>query len=207
MPAPIPPLVTTSCAGIQTTIRAGRGPLRTLPVAGHRERLAEKSAINQRGSNRDSLCYPNYACFNEDPRPEFTGYRWAQDLWAAVGVPFELSTGFIFGRLRLELSFAQRMNGIDFTFRRPQRVAARDRRRRRGRPGCLRASSPGSLGADPLRTFRSLGHRHAQVTDAGLATASSGLDRDLSTCGMKPCRRNHRASVKRSRAEQDPRSA
>ena len=75
------------------------------------------SDINQRGSNRDTLCYPNYACFDEDPRPEFTGYRWAYDLRAAAGVPFELSTGFIFDRLRLELSFARRVNGIEQVFR------------------------------------------------------------------------------------------
>ena len=41
-----------------------------------------------------------------------------------------------------------------FTVRRPQPVAARDQRRTRGRPGCLRASGPGSPGPSPLRTCR-----------------------------------------------------
>ena len=27
------------------------------------------SDINQRGSNRDHLCYPRYACYDEQPRP------------------------------------------------------------------------------------------------------------------------------------------
>ena len=75
------------------------------------------SDINQRGSNRDTLCYPTFACFDEQPRSEQSGYRWAYDLQTAAGAPFELSTGFIFDRLRLELSFAQRVNGIEQVFR------------------------------------------------------------------------------------------
>ena len=34
------------------------------------------SDINQRGSNRDTLCYPNYACFDDAPHAEQSGYRW-----------------------------------------------------------------------------------------------------------------------------------
>jgi len=75
------------------------------------------SDINQRGSNRDHLCYPSYACFDEKPRPEQSGYRWAYDLRSPAGAPFELSTGFDFERLRLELALAQRVNGIEQVFR------------------------------------------------------------------------------------------
>lgn len=75
------------------------------------------SDINQRGSNRDHLCYPSYACFDEKLRPEQSGYRWAYDLRSPAGAPFELSTGFDFERLRLELAFAQRVNGIEQVFR------------------------------------------------------------------------------------------
>lgn len=76
------------------------------------------SDINQRGSNRDTLCYPGYACFDEEPRPEQSGYRWAYDLTAGAGIPFELAAGFILDRARLELSFGQRRNGIEQVFRR-----------------------------------------------------------------------------------------
>ena len=75
------------------------------------------SDINQTGFNRDPLCYPTDACFDEDPRPEVSGYRWGYDLDAGAGAMFELSTGFILNRARLELSFAQRRNDIDQMFR------------------------------------------------------------------------------------------
>ena len=90
------------------------------------------SDINQRGSNRDHLCYPRYACFDEQPRPEQSGYRWAYDLRTAVGAPFELSTGFDFGRARVDLAFAQRMNGIDQVFRSVSDYAGNPLDRRRG---------------------------------------------------------------------------
>ena len=75
------------------------------------------SDINQRGSNRDTLCYPVHACFDEDPRSEQSGYRWAYDLATGAGAQFEIATGFVFGRARLETSFAQRRNGIKQMFR------------------------------------------------------------------------------------------
>ncbi len=90
------------------------------------------SDINQRGSNRDHLCYPSYACFDEKPRPEQSGYRWAYDLQTAVGAPFELSTGYQLDRLRLELAFGQRMNGIEQVFRSVSDHAERPLDRRRG---------------------------------------------------------------------------
>ena len=75
------------------------------------------SDINQTGFNRDPLCYPTDACFDEDPRPEVSGYRWGYDLDAAAGAMFELSTGFILNRARLEVSFGQRKNDLDQMFR------------------------------------------------------------------------------------------
>ena len=90
--------------------------------------------INQRGSNRDTLCYPSYACFDEDPRSEQSGYRWAYDLAAGAGAPFELATGFMLRRARLELSFGQRMNGIEQMFRSVSDFAGNPLVRRRGNP-------------------------------------------------------------------------
>ena len=74
------------------------------------------SEIEQTGFNRDPLCYPTDACFDQDPRPEFPGYRWAYDLSSAAGAMFELSTGYMLGRARLELAFGQRMNNVDQMF-------------------------------------------------------------------------------------------
>lgn len=75
------------------------------------------SQIEQTGFNRDPLCYPTDACFDEDPRPEFPGYRWAYDLDAAAGAMIELSAGYALDRARLELSFGQRRNAVDQMFR------------------------------------------------------------------------------------------
>ena len=75
------------------------------------------SRIEQTGFNRDPLCYPTDACFDEDPRPEFPGYRWAYDLDATTGAMIELSAGYALDRARLELSFGQRRNDVDQMFR------------------------------------------------------------------------------------------
>ena len=73
--------------------------------------------IEQTGFNRDPLCYPTDACFDEDVRPEFPGYRWAYDLDSAADATFELSAGYLLERARIELSFGQRKNNVDQMFR------------------------------------------------------------------------------------------
>ncbi len=72
--------------------------------------------IAQSGWNRDPLCYPTDACFDQDPRPEMSGYRWRYDIAAASGPVFELSTGLIANRARVELSFGQKWNDLDQMF-------------------------------------------------------------------------------------------
>ena len=74
------------------------------------------SNLAQSGWNRDPICYPTDACFDQDPRPEISGYRWHYDLAAATGPVFELSTGLFVDRARLELSFGQRWNDLDQMF-------------------------------------------------------------------------------------------
>ena len=74
------------------------------------------STLAQNGWNRDPFCYPTDACFDEEPRPEISGYRWRYDVAATTGPAFELSTGVIFDRARLELSFGGRRNGLDQMF-------------------------------------------------------------------------------------------
>ena len=74
------------------------------------------SEIRQTGFNLDRLCYPTDACFDQDPRPEFPGYRWTYDLESAADATFELSAGYVLGRARLELSFGERRNDVDQMF-------------------------------------------------------------------------------------------
>ena len=74
------------------------------------------SSLVQNGWNRDPLCYPTNACFDEEPRPEISGYRWRYDVAAASGFAFELSTGVLVDRARLELSFGGTRSGLDQTF-------------------------------------------------------------------------------------------
>ncbi len=75
------------------------------------------SDLDQEGWNRDPLCYPTDLCFDADPVPEISGYRWRYDIDAAAGAAFEISAGLISDRTRMELSLAQRKNGLDQMFR------------------------------------------------------------------------------------------
>ena len=75
------------------------------------------SDLDQEGWNRETTCYPTAACFDANPVPEISGYRWRYDLDAASGAVFEISAGLIFDRIRLELSLAQRKNGLNQMFR------------------------------------------------------------------------------------------
>ena len=52
-----------------------------------------------------------------DPIPEISGYRWRYNIDATAGAVFEIAAGRIFDRTRLELSLAQRKNGLDQVFR------------------------------------------------------------------------------------------
>ena len=73
--------------------------------------------LDQEGWNRDPLCYPTDACFDADPVPAISGYRWRYEIGAAGGAAFEFSAGRMFNRTRLEFSLAQRKNGLDQRFR------------------------------------------------------------------------------------------
>ena len=75
------------------------------------------SDMDQKGWNRDPLCYPTDLCFDADPVPEISGYLWRYDIDAEAGAVFEISAGLIFDRARMELSLAQRKNGLDQMFR------------------------------------------------------------------------------------------
>ena len=74
------------------------------------------STIAQSGWNRDPLCYPTDACFDLDPRPEVSGYRWHYDVAAAAGAAFEVSAGLFANRARVEVAYGQRWNDLDQMF-------------------------------------------------------------------------------------------
>ena len=75
------------------------------------------SGMDQEGWNRETTCYPTDTCFDADPVPEVSGYRWRYDIASAAGAAFEITAGHIFDCIRLELSFAQRKNGLNQMFR------------------------------------------------------------------------------------------
>ena len=79
--------------------------------------LNRTSDIDQEGWNQETTCYPTDACFDADPVPDISGYRWRYDIDAAAGAAFELTVGRLFERTRLEVSLAQRKNGLDQMFR------------------------------------------------------------------------------------------
>ena len=56
------------------------------------------SNLAQSGWNRDPICYPTDACFDQDPRPEISGYRWHYDIAAATGPVFEYHDTFAAAR-------------------------------------------------------------------------------------------------------------
>ena len=109
------------------------------------------SDIDQEGWNRETTCYPNDACFDVVPIPAIPGYRWRYDIASAAGAAFDISAGRIFGRTRLELSFAQRTNGLDQRFRSITDYEGMSMEERRG--GTVVSNSRASIDKLIVRTF------------------------------------------------------
>ena len=74
------------------------------------------SNLNQEGWNQDAFCYPDAACFDQAPTPGVPGYRWRYDIGLDSGAGIDLSAGRFFGRARLELTAAQKKNGVSQMF-------------------------------------------------------------------------------------------
>ena len=74
------------------------------------------ATLDQEGWNLDTFCYPDNACFDQDPIPSVAGYRWNYDIDLDGGAAFELSAGRMFGRARLELTLAQQTNDASQNF-------------------------------------------------------------------------------------------
>ncbi len=74
------------------------------------------SEFDQEGWNREATCYPTDACFDAVPASPISGYRWRYAVAPSLGVGYEISVGRMLDRVRLELSLAQRQNGLDQMF-------------------------------------------------------------------------------------------
>ena len=75
------------------------------------------SELDQEGWNRDGICYPTDACFDADPIPSISGYRWSYALGASAGARYEFVLGRFFDHFRLEIALAQRRNDLNQMFR------------------------------------------------------------------------------------------
>ncbi len=75
------------------------------------------SQLDQEGWNREGTCYPTDACFDIDPIPSISGYRWRYAVGASIGRRTEFALGRDFDRVRLELAFTRRNHGLDQAFR------------------------------------------------------------------------------------------
>ncbi len=70
------------------------------------------SGADQRGWNRDNVCYPTFACFDQKPVPTVDGYRWSYANDLDTGYAAEITLGRAFNRWRLETALAQRENDL-----------------------------------------------------------------------------------------------
>ena len=75
------------------------------------------SELDQEGWNRDGICYPTDACFDADPIPSISGYRWRYALGTSAGARYEFVLGRFFDHFRLEIALAQRRNDLNQMFR------------------------------------------------------------------------------------------
>lgn len=70
------------------------------------------SGADQRGWNRDTTCFPTFACFDQDPVPSVDGYRWSYANDLDTGYAAEITLGRSFNRWRMETALAQRENDL-----------------------------------------------------------------------------------------------
>lgn len=127
---------------------AGDGPAGSGWYLGAALGAGRGSGLEQEGWNRDGFCYPDAACFDEEPIPTVPGYRWRYDIDLDGGTAFELAFGRFFGRTRWELSLAQRTNEARQRF---TSIAYGDGSPIRPRPGRAVASN-GRGAIDQIRT-------------------------------------------------------
>ena len=72
--------------------------------------------LNQQGWNQETYCYPDSACFDQNPIPGVPGYRWSYDIERDASAGFEVFAGRRFGPVRLELAVAAQRNDANQQF-------------------------------------------------------------------------------------------
>ncbi|MCY4643973.1 MAG: outer membrane beta-barrel protein [Bacteriovoracales bacterium] len=68
------------------------------------------------GSNLDTFCYPDNACFEQSPPPSVPGYRWGYDLEVDSSTGLELFVGKMMGNIRLEGAIGKKESGVTQIF-------------------------------------------------------------------------------------------
>ena len=122
--------------------------------------------IDQNGSNRDTICYPDHACFDDGSSSPITGYRWRYGVDASPGVGYGIALGRIFGRARLELALAQRRHGLDQAFRSVSYYDGRPTVQRPG--GTVVSNAQASIDHLRVRTVALHAYQDLSVTDGSL---------------------------------------
>lgn len=103
----------TSPASAQSASAEQAGPAWYVAAAGG---ASGSDGLGQEGWNRDDLCYPDMACFGQEPPVAISGYRWRYDIDLDNGAAFELAAGRRIGRARVELAWGQQRNDADQQF-------------------------------------------------------------------------------------------
>ena len=134
--------------------------------------LALSSGMDQSGWNRDSVCYPTDPCFDADPVPELSGYRWGYDIDADAGTGFAFALGRGIGRQRLEVSFSQSRNDIDQEF---ASLEYFDGSPWIGREGTVVSNDVASIGSVTTRILALNVYRDFPVTHRLTSYAGAGL--------------------------------
>lgn len=78
---------------------------------------AEKSGMDQVGSNLDTICYPTDACFAMEPLRSIPGYRWRYAIDADSDRGIEIAYGYVLGAWRVELAGTHTVHDLDHIFR------------------------------------------------------------------------------------------
>lgn len=138
--------------------------------------------MNQEGWNQDTFCYPDAACFDEEPIPLVSGYNWFYDIRLDEGYAFELSLGRFFGRARIELALAQSSSEASQTF---TGISYLDGTTIQPRPGgTVNSNGRGTIGGQLMRSvsldayfdFTDTWHTITPYIGAGLGIASVTME-------------------------------
>ena len=106
----------TTCCALYCACFASPATAETDWYLGAGTGLALHSGMDQAGWNEDTVCYPTDACFDNDPVPPVSGYRWRYAIDAQSGAGLEITLGRRLGGFRIEVSAAQSRNDLEQRF-------------------------------------------------------------------------------------------